>query len=311
MLEQTFHMSDGYRLPLYHFKPNTPAKAAILIIHGAGEHGKRYTECAQFLVAAGFAVITYDQRGHGQNLKDRKVTHMGDSAKAHDLVHDVKTLVDTLRDLYPNRPIFTVAHSMGAFVMRSVLNQYPKTVDGTVLIGSSVFPTWQVKAIRRLAKGIRFLFGPSHVSRFLTRLTQDRPYRAMVKRGLITERDAWVTHDQSRRELAKNDPLIGVPFTITSQIVLMSLMLKAQDVRKLTTHHFTGHMAILCGDEDPVCDFGAGVETLKNLYKPYCKRPIFGRCYTGLRHELLQEKKRMDIDADLQKIFEGWLNKNA
>lgn len=311
MLEQTLRLPDGNSLPLYHFKPDTPAKAVILIIHGAGEHGKRYTECAQFLVAFGFAVLTYDQRGHGQNLKNRSVTHMGDTAQADDLIHDVKLLIDRLRYDYPNRPVFSLAHSMGAFVMRSVLNTYPNIVDGTVLIGTSLFPAWQVKAIRRLSKAIRMLFGPSHTSRLITRISQDRPYRAMVKRGLITERDAWVTHDLSIRERAKNDPLIGAPFTITSQIVLMSLMLKAQNIKKLKDQHITGPMAILCGDEDPVCDFGKGVDRLSKLYEPYCKKPISRHCYQGLRHELLNEVNRHDIYTDLRNIFKSWCYENV
>lgn len=311
MRETRVTLHDGFAVPVYCFDPSPPAKAVILIIHGAGEHGRRYSEFASFLARSGFAVLTYDQRGHGKNLNNQTSTHMGDTAQAQDLIEDVLTVLAWARGWVPHRPVFAIAHSMGAFVMRSVLHQQPDATDGTMLIGSSVFSAWQLRVVRQVAKGLRRFFGPTHVSGFLTRLTQDRPYKAMVKRGLITHRDEWVTHDEDIRTLAKNDPEIGVPFTITSQIVLMSLMLKAQQVHHLKHDSVTGHLAILCGDEDPVCDFGAGVDTLSTLYAPFCKQRILSRCYQGLRHEILQETVRETIFGDIRDMLEAWIDEES
>ena len=42
-----------------------PAVGTVVIVHGLGEHAKRYESIATRLSRAGFNVLTYDQRGHG------------------------------------------------------------------------------------------------------------------------------------------------------------------------------------------------------------------------------------------------------
>ena len=62
----TIKTRDGLDLALYHF-PQPNARGRVVVVHGYGEHGSRYAELAQSLVAAGFDVLLYDQRGHGHS----------------------------------------------------------------------------------------------------------------------------------------------------------------------------------------------------------------------------------------------------
>src|SRR5262249_41080239 len=43
-----------------------PPRASVLIVHGYAEHGGRYADVARRLAGAGFAVSTFDYRGHGR-----------------------------------------------------------------------------------------------------------------------------------------------------------------------------------------------------------------------------------------------------
>src|ERR1700761_425103 len=57
-------MPDGQALFLRDW-PNPSAREAVLIVHGLGEHSGRYEQLAQWFLARGYAVRSYDQRGHG------------------------------------------------------------------------------------------------------------------------------------------------------------------------------------------------------------------------------------------------------
>ena len=69
----TFKASDGQIIHAYKWIPKNDGnlngnqiKAVLHIVHGMGEHARRYSEFAQYLNSFGFAVYAFDQRGHGK-----------------------------------------------------------------------------------------------------------------------------------------------------------------------------------------------------------------------------------------------------
>lgn len=59
--------AGGVRLAVTRWTPEVPAVAAVLLVHGYGEHSGRYEPVAQRLTAAGYAATTFDLRGHGRS----------------------------------------------------------------------------------------------------------------------------------------------------------------------------------------------------------------------------------------------------
>ena len=60
----------------------------------------------------------------------------------------------------------------------------------------------------------------------------------------------------------------------------------------------------MSGDEDPVGDYGKGVE---RAYKAFCKaglHDVMIRLYPGGRHEMLNETNRLDVQRDIL----NWIN---
>ena len=82
----------------------------VLIVHGLGEHIGRHEALAEWLVARGWRVVGYDQRGHGQSGGAR-----GDLAQADDLLVDLAAIVDAARTAGPG-PLVLLGHSMGGGV---------------------------------------------------------------------------------------------------------------------------------------------------------------------------------------------------
>jgi alpha-beta hydrolase superfamily lysophospholipase len=89
----------------------TPARGTVLIVHGLGEHIGRYAHVAVHLQARGWAVIGYDQRGHGQSAGPRGGIPADDS-----LLQDLGAMVQHARRNLPG-PLVLLGHSMGGLVV--------------------------------------------------------------------------------------------------------------------------------------------------------------------------------------------------
>jgi alpha-beta hydrolase superfamily lysophospholipase len=90
---------------------DAPARAAIVLVHGLGEHSGRYDHVVARLVGEGYAVHTVDHRGHGRSDGPRALIEDLDNAVA-----DVDTLVDRAVSAEPGVPVFMMGHSMGGLI---------------------------------------------------------------------------------------------------------------------------------------------------------------------------------------------------
>ena len=121
-LEIDNHALSLYRWPL----PDTKLKATVLLVHGLGEHAGRYNHLAFALHQAGYAVIGYDQIGHGLSTGIR-----GDIEQPQQLVQDLRSVVLHMRP--ENSALVLLGHSMGGLVVARAIAEYPELADAVVL----------------------------------------------------------------------------------------------------------------------------------------------------------------------------------
>ena len=109
--------------------PSRP-RAAMLLVHGLGEHSGRYQMFAETLSGRGYAVFAYDQRGHGRSRGSR-----GHIDRFEDLVSDFDAALSDMRDRLGHASLPTVAmgHSMGALVVLATIQRAPDPWVGAVL----------------------------------------------------------------------------------------------------------------------------------------------------------------------------------
>ena len=112
-------------------------KASIILTHGIAEHSGRYDALASALNNAGYNVIRYDIRGHGQSQGKR-----GKLKSFHQTIDDLHTLVELEKKLEPKH-IFLFGHSMGGIIVKLYGVKY-NYVDGII---SSAAPTYYVKDV--------------------------------------------------------------------------------------------------------------------------------------------------------------------
>lgn len=152
-----FRAADG---ALVHFDARDAepvARGTCLTVHGLGEHLGKYAEWFDFATAAGWNVTAFDLRGHGHSPGRR-----GDF-EFEDLVADLARFVAVTQDRYPDRPVFVVAHSLGALVaIRHAATAEDPGVEGLALSSPPLrivrqYPKWYrwtVQALGRIAPGI-------------------------------------------------------------------------------------------------------------------------------------------------------------
>ncbi len=97
------------------FVPPDP-RGAILITHGYAEHCGRYREVANVLHDAGWAVLTYDVRGHGQSPGPR-----GYIDRFTTYISDLEAAQKQARALTTHGPLVLLGHSNGGLITLAAL----------------------------------------------------------------------------------------------------------------------------------------------------------------------------------------------
>jgi alpha-beta hydrolase superfamily lysophospholipase len=114
VLPATVTTRDGLELALSHWPTlnRQACKGLVCIVHGLGEHCGRYKGLIKHLNQWGWAVVSYDQRGHGRSPGPR-----GGLQRDDDLLHDLAAVIDMARTLYARERLMVLGHSMGGLVV--------------------------------------------------------------------------------------------------------------------------------------------------------------------------------------------------
>lgn len=110
--------------------PGEPARAVVVISHGAGEHVGRYEHVAGGLTGAGLAVYALDHRGHGRSGGPRALIDRLDHAVA-----DLDRLVVLAGEAHPGLPVFLLGHSMGGTIALRYAAAHGDRLSGMILSG--------------------------------------------------------------------------------------------------------------------------------------------------------------------------------
>ncbi|MFG6206118.1 alpha/beta hydrolase [Pseudomonas retamae] len=123
------HDTDGsfyYR----HWGCETP-RAAVLLLHGFGEHSGHYHRFAASLVHSGFDVWALDHVGHGLT---GGISGRFDSID--ELSANAKNLAALIQNLYPRLPIVICGHSLGGITAATLSLELRPEPIGIVLTGT-------------------------------------------------------------------------------------------------------------------------------------------------------------------------------
>lgn len=135
---------DGLKLRAFHFPIERPQGLAVFL-HGLCEHASRYADVARHLNDHGWAVVSYDHRGHGQSEGARGTLQSDD-----DFLHDLAVVLDATEAVYPQLPRVLIGASMGGLMAARMASAWAdphedapwrRAIDGAVLTAPALEPS--------------------------------------------------------------------------------------------------------------------------------------------------------------------------
>ena len=126
-IEGTFKGAGGVSLFWQGWQPAGDVQAVMAIVHGFGEHSGRYKNVVDHFVPAGYAVYSFDLRGHGRSPGQRG--HVNSWAEYRG---DVRAFVNWVAEQQPNVPLVLLGHSMGGLIVLDYTLHHPQGLVAVV-----------------------------------------------------------------------------------------------------------------------------------------------------------------------------------
>jgi len=245
-------------------------RAVVGLVHGMGEHMGRYAHLAEMLNAEGYAVLGFDQRGHGKTAGKR-----GHVPAYESLLEGVDLLLDEAQRKYPGLPVFLYGHSMGGNVTLNYLLRRQPAIRGAVVTGP-----W-----------LKLAFKPPSLQSIVGKVVE-RVYPAYTNnRPMVAEH---LTSDPAMIERYVNDPLGHGQITARFFFGVQRAGLWA------LSHAYMLQIPLLLmhGGDDKVTSLHASKE-----FASKAGRRVDWREWPEFKHELHNESRREEVFS----VIRDWL----
>lgn len=263
------------RLYQQSWEPEGDTRAAVLLIHGLGEHSSRYTHVADHLTQRGFAVQSLDHYGHG------KSDGLPGYVERFSVYLDgVAASLQKVRDEHAGMPLFLVGHSMGGLIAAAFLLQQQDAFRACVLSGPA-FKSDQAPPAIVIA-----------LIRLISVLAPTAP--------LIQLDASGVSRDQAVVDAYLRDPLVHHGKLSARLLAEMSAAMKNTlahaaniDIPVILMHGEDDQLTSPAGSAEMYESIGSADKTLKT--------------YPGLFHEIFNEPEQEAVLTDMSTWLEAHL----
>lgn len=272
--ELTLQSSNGEMLWGQVWEPGEKARAAVVLVHGLGEHIQRYQYVAEKFNAQGFALLGFDQQGHGKSGGKRGVIN-----SSAGLMEDISHAINLAKECYPGVPVFLYGHSMGALEVL-YYGLHGTEVPAGIIATSPALDTASMSAAQRTL--VRLLKG------ILPDLT--------VNNGLPID---GLSRDAASNQAYRDDPLVHPKASVR----LAAFMAEAaEDVMK-RADEWDVPLYLAHGSADPICPVAGSDQFAQRLGS----RVTYKR-WEGLFHETHNEPEKDVVIAAMLDWLEGQLS---
>lgn len=274
------------------WEPEGKPRAVLQIVHGIAEHAARYDEFASSMASQGFLVVAEDHMGHGGSIGDSGVPGYFDGGwfKA---AADCHRLLSYTRMEQPDIPYILLGHSMGSFLVRTMLMKYPKCgISAAILSGTAWMHRGVINTGLATATLVCKTEGPESPSKMLNTMMFGSYNRRIEHKRTAYD---WLTRDSACVDAYIADPLCGFPVTAGLVRDMLTGLRHIQEPENLGKMKKDLPVLFISGSDDPVGGYGAGVT---KAWKEFCKAGM-ERCdirlYPLCRHELLNEINKEEV----------------
>lgn len=289
------------------YTPIRKPRGIVQIVHGFGEHSRRYLHMILTLNEAGFVVAADDHVGHGKTAYDSGDWSDWGEKGYMTMAEDEHTLRGIVQESYPDLPYFMFGHSMGSMIARGYAATYGEGMAGLLICGTSgVFPVAEEVAStlkKEIDAGDGEVVNPDYVDQLL---------------GWMTERiktpetpNDWISSDPDVVSDHANDPFNN----FTSPPNVRSLYAFAMMMDTIVGTEWAKKVPVsipvynIAGDQDPVGQYGEGVYAVSN-WLAETGHDVTTKLYSGYRHEIHNHRAiRDDVEAGIVDFINSVIEK--
>jgi len=265
---------DGLQLFGQSWQPEDKTRAVLCLVHGIGEHSGRYIYVADRLTKAGYAIFTFDLRGHGKSEG-----LCGHTPSYEALMQDISSLLEAANKQFPRISFFLYGHSLGGnLVLNYVLRRRP-----------------HLKGVIATAPWLHLAFEPPAYKIALGKITNCIWPSFSQKNGLDTKA---LSHDLKAVYSYENDLLVHD--RISARMFISSYQAGQWALKHAL--EFSLPLLLMQGGTDKIISIKASREFAAKV-KENCTLKIWDELY----HEIHNEPGKEEIF----KFLINWLNKKV
>jgi alpha-beta hydrolase superfamily lysophospholipase len=264
--EDSFEGMGGTSIYCQCWQPDDPARALVILVHGAGEHSGRYQHVAERFTERGYVVAALDHPNHG-----RSGGRYGHVDRFDDFIETLGIFHRRVRADFPGLPTILLGHSMGGLISSLYLLQHQSEFIGCVLSGPAIKTDIEPGLLQMLL--IRFL---SSVA---------------PKTGVLQLDANGVSRDPVEVEKYVSDPLVNHDKMSARKV---SELFHAMNRIQQQAGTITLPMLIMHGEADSM----ASAKGSHFLHEHISSADKTLKIYTDLYHEIFNEPERAQVLAD-------------
>jgi alpha-beta hydrolase superfamily lysophospholipase len=189
---------------------------------------------------------------------------------------------------------------MGSFIARLAAERYV-TPDALIVMGTGG-PNPVAGVGLFLIRTVKAFKGSRHISPFLDKVAFGS-YNKKFDDG-ATDPRAWLTKDTAVRDRYANDPFCTFKFTVSAMEDLVTLTKLSNRGAWFQSLPKGLPILLVSGRDDPVGDFGKGVETVCARLRR-AGHSVTCRLYDGYRHEILNDACHACVVADILEFLKN------
>lgn len=288
------------------YVPAAKPKGIVQIIHGFGEHSRRYLHMIVKFMDAGYIVAADDHVGHGKTaMKNNTWGDWGDKG-FHTMMEDEHILKTLVCEKYPNLPYFLFGHSMGSFIVRDYIAKYGDELAGATMCGTCGIFRGAADAEKKLAE----IVAAGHGKESDPQLAGDLMGWMCERCGDIAIGNEWICADPYVQRDHADDPFDAFTKPTSNQSLyyftqMMNEISSIQWAEKVPT---SLPLYNIGGDQDPVGEYGQGIYEVTNWL---CStgHKVTTKVYSGYRHEIHNYSDLKDeVEKGITDFMDGVLN---
>jgi alpha-beta hydrolase superfamily lysophospholipase len=278
---KSFNEKDTLKAWIY--IPIRKPRGVVQLVHGFGEHSRRYLHMILKLNEAGFVVAADDHVGHGKTAFDSGNWGDWGNKGYMTMAEDEHTLRQIVQEKYPDLPYFMYGHSMGSMIARGYAAKYGEGMDGLILCGTS--GKWpdgdrMAAALKKLIdEGKGEESNPAYLGELLGWMTARIENPATANDWICGDPDVVADHASDPFNNFTTPPNIRSLYYF---VMMMETIIGTEWAEKVPTSILVYNIA---GDQDPVGQYGEGVYAVSN-WLAETGHKVKTKVYPGYRHEI-------------------------